>query len=62
MRISLHVEVPDEFLEKRARAFDADSPALTARGLFRGRMEDIAKDELPLALWGWPICITVEGP
>lgn len=62
MRARITIDVPDDFLEARAARHRADhgAPSFTGAELFASRLRDVADDELPLALWGWPAEITVE--
>lgn len=63
MKATFTVEVPDEFLEERARQFSdevEDDEGATAAEYFAGRVRDIAGDELPVAFFGWPVEVTVE--
>jgi len=69
VRASLVVEIPDGWLEEHVARMWADygddPPAegpKTPAEYLRSRLEDIASDELPIALWGWPVEVTVEGP
>lgn len=63
MRAVIVVTVPDDFLEQRAREAQQLLPAddwLGAREYFGERVAEVAKDELPLALFGWPADIVVH--
>jgi hypothetical protein len=58
VKLALIVEVPDDFLERRVRDLNEEfpnEPPLSAEALFRLRLEEVADDELALALYSWPI-------
>jgi hypothetical protein len=62
VRATFTVEVPDEFVEERARQFSAEveeHEGATSREFFEGRCRDVADDELPVAFYGWPVNIGV---
>lgn len=61
MKVALIIDVPDDFIEGRAAELSAElGETVTGREHLMARLSDIADDELPIALWGWPVTVTVE--
>ncbi len=65
MKATFTIEVPDEFVERRAQEVGEHYSGVrelheSAAAYFAGRIRDVAEDELPLAFYGWPVEVTVE--
>lgn len=63
MRAIFTVEVPDDFLARRAREYDNEAGECAVvtdpAEIFRIRAEEVAGDELPFAFFGWPAEVTI---
>lgn len=63
MKANIVVEVSEEFLAQRVTELNEefpDEPPLSVRDLFEQRLKEMSEDELRLALYSWPVKITVE--
>lgn len=64
MKALIEVEVSDEWMAQRVEESWAQHSGHwerkpTPAEYFLGRLQDVATDELPVALYGWPVEITV---
>jgi hypothetical protein len=61
VKATLVITVPDEFLVRRHAEIKAEFPEwdTPVEGFLVEKLEGIAGDELPIALWGWPVTIEV---
>lgn len=63
MKATITIEVADDWLAQRVAEVNASYPHLPRSepgDYMRDRIADFSEDELPLALWGWPIETTVD--
>lgn len=64
MKAVITVEVPDEFLAKRAAEYDEDAGGCGVETdpaeMFRTHVEELTEDEIPIAFFGWPVTVTFE--
>jgi hypothetical protein len=64
VRAVIVVDVPDEWIKERVDEVYSElgrgESTPPARDYFRSRLEDIADDELRVALYGWPVSTRVE--